>query len=88
MTRRDSLSVSLAKRVGALRFSTVKRVWGRVWRPLVWAFWLVYFGFVLAVLGLRYVVLPHIEDYRGDIERMMGAVMARIDSQPAPAAAK
>jgi hypothetical protein len=25
---------------------------------------------------------------RGDIERMMGAVMARIDSQPAPAAVK
>ena len=70
MTRGDSLFVSLAKRVGALRFSTLKRVFGRVWRPLVWAFWMVYFGFVLAVLGLRYVVLPHIEDYRDDIERM------------------
>ena len=70
MTRGESLSVSLAKRVGALRFSTLKRVMTRVWRPLVWAFWLVYFGFVLAVLGLRYVVLPHIEDYRGDIERL------------------
>jgi uncharacterized protein YhdP len=70
MTHADSLHASLARRIGAVRFSTLKRVFGRAWRPLVWAFWLIYFGFVLAVLGLRYVVLPHIEDYRENIERL------------------
>lgn len=30
-----------------------------------------YFGFALIFLTLRYAVLPHIEDYRGDIERML-----------------
>lgn len=30
-----------------------------------------YFGFALTFLTLRYAVLPHIEDYRGDIERML-----------------
>lgn len=41
-----------------------------LWRAAVWAFWLVYFGFVLLVLALRYSVLPNIENYRGDIERI------------------
>ncbi|WP_298312505.1 YhdP family protein [Propionivibrio sp.] len=39
-------------------------------RALVWGFWLAYFGFVLTILALRYSVLPHIEDYRTDIERL------------------
>lgn len=30
-----------------------------------------YFAFALIFLTLRYAVLPHIEDYRGDIERML-----------------
>ncbi len=42
----------------------------RLWRALVWGFWLVYFGFVVLVLVLRYSILPHIENYRADIERM------------------
>ena len=41
-----------------------------LWRALVWGFWLVYFGFVLLVLALRYSILPNIENYRGDIERI------------------
>ena len=40
------------------------------WRALVWSFWVVYFGFVVLVLALRYGVLPHIERYRIDIERL------------------
>ncbi len=40
-----------------------------LWRTLVWAFWLTYFGFVALVLVLRYSVLPHVDDYRADIER-------------------
>lgn len=42
----------------------------RLWQTLVWGFWLVYFGFVVLVLALRYSVLPNIENYRGDIERI------------------
>lgn len=41
-----------------------------LWRVLLWTFWLLYFGFVLLVLALRYSVLPNIERYRGDIERL------------------
>ena len=37
---------------------------------MVWGFWLTYFGFVALVLALRYSILPHIEDYRADIERL------------------
>ena len=70
MTRGDSSRMKFLKRIGSLRFSTVKRIVGRFWHPLVWCFWLAYFGFVVLVLGLRYVVLPHIEDYRADIERL------------------
>jgi uncharacterized protein (TIGR02099 family) len=42
-----------------------------LWRGLAWAFWLLYFGFILLVLVLRYSVLPNIENYRGDIERLV-----------------
>lgn len=42
----------------------------RLWRWSLWAFGLLYFGFVLLVLVLRYSVLPNIEDYRGEIERL------------------
>ena len=70
MTHADSSHRSLARRLGALRFSTVRRALRRIWGPLAWASCLLYFGFVLAVLGLRYLVLPHIEDYRADIERL------------------
>ncbi|MBK7563471.1 MAG: TIGR02099 family protein [Propionivibrio sp.] len=40
-----------------------------MWRAVVWSFWLIYFGFIVLVLSLRYGVLPHIENYRVDIER-------------------
>ena len=40
-------------------------------RLLVWGFWLIYFTFVLLVLVLRYAILPHIEDYRPHIERLV-----------------
>ena len=41
-----------------------------LWRAVVWGFWLLYFGCVVLVLVLRYGVLPNIEDYRADIERL------------------
>lgn len=43
----------------------------RGWRVLVWAFWLVYFFFILAILALRYIVLPNVEAYRPAIERLV-----------------
>lgn len=43
----------------------------RAWHALVWGFWLLYFGFVLLVLALRYIVLPHIADYHPGIERLV-----------------
>ena len=32
-----------------------------------------YFAFALLILALRYIILPHIEDYRGDIEHLISA---------------
>ncbi|WP_200385149.1 YhdP family protein [Rhodocyclus tenuis] len=40
-------------------------------RALLLAATLLWFAFVLAVLVLRYAVLPNIESYRGDIERLV-----------------
>ena len=48
-----------------------------LWRALVWGFWLVYFGFVVLVLALRYAVLPHVETYRGDIERLSSRALGQ-----------
>ncbi len=52
----------------------------RGWRLMVRALWLVYFGFVLLVLALRYFVLPHVESYRAEIEhevsRALGLTVA------------
>lgn len=42
----------------------------RLWHVAVWGFWAIYFGFVLLVLLLRYSILPNIENYRADIERI------------------
>ncbi|MEO8409316.1 MAG: DUF3971 domain-containing protein, partial [Propionivibrio sp.] len=41
------------------------------WRGLCLSFWLLYFGFVIVVLALRYAILPNIENYRADIERLV-----------------
>jgi uncharacterized protein (TIGR02099 family) len=46
-------------------------------RGLVWAFWLVYFGFILLVLALRYSILPNIESYRGDIEHRVSQALGQ-----------
>ena len=42
----------------------------RFWRVLGWSLCAVYFAFVALVLALRYSILPNIEHYRGDIERL------------------
>lgn len=50
---------------------------GVLLRALVWAATLGYFAFALLLLALRYAILPQIESYRGDIERMIGAAINR-----------
>ena len=52
-----------------LIFSPLTR---RLWRVLILGLGTLYFLFILLVLGLRYAVLPHIEDYRPAIERAIG----------------
>lgn len=42
----------------------------RAWRVALWSAVLLYFAFVALVLALRYAVLPDIERYRPDIERL------------------
>jgi uncharacterized protein (TIGR02099 family) len=48
-----------------------------LWRTLVWGFWIVYFSFVVLVLALRYGILPHIEAYRGDVERLVSGALGQ-----------
>ncbi len=69
------------------RYSGLALLPGWLRRALAWGFWLGYFAFALLILTLRYWVLPHIEDYRGDIERAISAAtglpvsVAHIDTQ-------
>ena len=70
MTSVDGLRPSFYRRLHRLLpFASLRVVLG-LWRALVWSFWLIYFGFVVLVLVLRYGVLPNIESYRLDIERL------------------
>ena len=43
----------------------------------MWAASLGYFAFALLLLALRYAILPQIENYRGDIEQMIGSAINR-----------
>lgn len=46
-------------------------------RVLLWTATAGYFAFALLLLALRYAILPQIENYRGDIERMIGDAINR-----------
>ncbi len=46
-------------------------------RALLWALTLGYFAFALLLLALRYAILPQIESYRGDVERMISTSINR-----------
>ena len=46
-------------------------------RALVWGVTLGYFAFAVLLLTLRYAILPQIESYRGDVERMLGTAINR-----------
>jgi uncharacterized protein (TIGR02099 family) len=43
----------------------------------LWTATLGYFAFALLLLALRYAILPQIENYRGDIEQMIGSAINR-----------
>jgi len=61
-----------------LRLLPVAHPWlGALLRALLWAATLGYFAFALLLLALRYSILPQIENYRGDIERMIGTAINR-----------
>ncbi|MDR0379057.1 MAG: TIGR02099 family protein [Candidatus Accumulibacter sp.] len=48
-----------------------------VWRVFVRGFWIAYFLCILLILSLRYAILPHIENYRPAIERMLADGIGR-----------
>ena len=50
---------------------------GLVLRVLLWAATLGYFAFALLLLALRYAILPQIENYRGDVEQLIGTAINR-----------
>ena len=61
------------KHIGARLFwlsgLTLLPAWMR--KVLAWIFWIIFFGFALVLLVLRYWILPDIENYRGDIEQAL-----------------
>ena len=70
MMRREELRAALYHRLHFLVPVFSQPGARRFWRILGWGGVLLYFVFVAAVLALRYSILPHIEDYRADIERL------------------
>ena len=77
MTRGDDLRPAVYHRFHVLLPFISNRWVRKAWRALAWSFWLIYFGFVLLVLALRYSILPHIENYRGDIERFSSQALGQ-----------
>ena len=55
--------------------TALPRLWRRIRRPLLWLLLLAYLAFAAIFLSLRHVVLPHIADYRGDIERAVSSAI-------------
>lgn len=49
----------------------------KAWRLALWFGGIVYFVFIGLALVLRYSILPNIEDYRGDIERMASQALSQ-----------
>ena len=70
MSRQEGLRPALYHRFHALVPFLANRTVRRLWRGLVWGFWIVYFGFVALVLALRYSILPNIEIYRPYLEQV------------------
>jgi uncharacterized protein (TIGR02099 family) len=77
MRRRDGLRAAIYHRFHFLVPFVSSRLVRRLWRTMVWGFWLIYFGFVVLVLALRYSILPHIEDYRVDIEHLASQALGQ-----------
>ncbi len=77
MMRGNALRAALYRRFHFLLPFISGAVGRGAWRALVWTFWLIYFAFVLTVLALRYVVLPHVEEYRPVIERLVSEGMGQ-----------
>ena len=69
--RPDAVCAAAGRRFPWLPRLTASPVARRLWRLMVWGFWLIYFGFVTLVLALRYSILPNIEQHRPDIERFV-----------------
>ena len=77
MTPSDGLRAALYHRLHFLWPLLANPRARRLWRVLVWSFGLVYFGFVVLVLALRYSVLPQIESYRPEIERLASRTLGQ-----------
>ncbi len=77
MTRGEGLRATLYHRFFFLVPLVANRAVRGLWRAAVWSFWLLYFGFIVLVLALRYSVLPNIESYRGDIERLSSQALGQ-----------
>ena len=77
MTPSDGLRAALYHRLHFLWPLFANSRARRLWRVLVWGFGLIYFGFVVLVLALRYSVLPQIESYRPEIERLASRTLGQ-----------
>jgi len=53
----------------------LQAAWHKTRTPLLWLLAIAYFGFAGIFLTLRYAVLPHIADYRDDLERALSSAI-------------
>lgn len=56
---------------GRALFIRCLSLWSAIRRPLLWSLAVLYFGFAGLFLTLRYAILPHIADYRTDLEQAL-----------------
>ncbi len=70
MMRHDELRTALYHRLYFLVPVVFHPMAPRFWRFVGWGGVFLYFVFIALILTLRYSILPHIENYRSDIERL------------------
>ncbi|MCF8177908.1 MAG: AsmA family protein, partial [Sulfuritalea sp.] len=68
----------ISRLLSRLRLAPLARSRLGIWlRVALWGLAAMYFAFALLLLALRYLILPQIENYRGDVEQMLGAAINR-----------
>lgn len=66
------MSLLVDRSLALLARTPLPGIWRWLRKPLLWSLLVAYFGFAITILVLRFSILPHIADYRADIEQAVG----------------